>query len=45
MMVRDEYMNGTVAKVCTVSASMAKHLIQSFRGAVIRTERKLHSIC
>jgi predicted DNA-binding transcriptional regulator YafY len=34
MMVRDEYMGGTVAKVFTVRASMAKYLIQSFRAAV-----------
>lgn len=34
MMVRDEYMGGTVAKVFNVRASMAKYLIQSFRAAV-----------
>jgi len=34
MMVRDEYMGGTAARVFTVRASMAKYLIQSFRAAV-----------
>lgn len=34
MMVREEYMGGTAARVFTVRAPMAKYLIQSFRAAV-----------